>query len=161
MVADVGELYDALACRLEQTVRRSVRAPSAVIEDACQFAWYRLLCHAHRVEPDTALGWLATTAVHEALKLTRRDQRELSLDEQADRRGELTVPAHTPSPHERAEWREQLELVRRLPARQQRFLWLQSAGLSYDEIAAIQPGLTRRTVERQIHRGRTRLRMAA
>jgi len=161
MVADVGALYRVLAPRLEQTVRHQVRAPVAVVEDACQFAWYRLVCHAHRVEQETALAWLVTTAVHEALKLTRRDQRELSLDEQVDRHGELNVPANVPGPHERAEWREQLELLRRLPLRQQRLLWLQAAGLSYGEIAARQPGLTERTVERQIHRGRSRLRSAA
>jgi hypothetical protein len=32
------------------------------------------------VEHGTALTWLARTAVHEALKLTRREQRELSLE---------------------------------------------------------------------------------
>jgi RNA polymerase sigma factor (sigma-70 family) len=161
MVADVGELYSVLAPRLDQIVRRNVRAPATVIEDACQFAWYRLVCHAHRVEQDTALAWLATTAVHEALKLTRRDQRELSLDERVDRHGELNVPADAPGPHERAEWREQLELLRRLPTRQQRFLWLKAVGFSYDEIAASQRGLTTRTVERQLERGRSKLRAAA
>jgi RNA polymerase sigma factor (sigma-70 family) len=161
VVADVGPLYRALAPRLEQIVRRNVRAPTAVIEDACQFAWYRLVLHAHRVEQDTALAWLATTAVHQAVKLTRRDQRELSLDEQVDRHGELNVAAHAPGPHERAELRERLELLRHLPARQQRFLWLKTIGLSYDEIAASQRGLTRRTVERQIYRGRRRLRAQA
>lgn len=161
MVADVGELYGSLASRLEQIVRRNVRAPSAEIEDACQFAWSRLVCHAQRIEQDGALAWLATTAVHEGLKAARRSRRELSLDQQIERHGELNVPAHSPSPEERAEWHEQLELLRRLPARQQRFLWLHGAGLSYAEIAASQPGLTIRTVERQIHYGRRKLRAAA
>ena len=161
MVADVGELYDSLAPRLERIVGRNVHAPAPVIEDACQFAWSRLVCHAQRIEQDGALAWLATTAVHEALKLARRSRREVSLDQQIERHGELSVPARSPSPHESAEWHEQLELLRRLPARQQRFLWLQGAGLSYAEIAASQPGLTTRTVERQIHYGRRKLRAAA
>jgi DNA-directed RNA polymerase specialized sigma24 family protein len=80
MVADVGERYGELALRVERMVQRDVRAPVPVIEDACQFAWSRLVCHAHRVEHGTALTWLARTAVHEALKLTRREQRELSLE---------------------------------------------------------------------------------
>jgi len=109
---------------------------STSIEDACQFAWSRLVRHAHRVEQDTALSWLATTAVREAIKLARRDQRELSLEAKLEETGELNVPATTPGPHEQAEWREQLELLRRLPARQQLFLWLHTAGLSYEEIAA-------------------------
>ena len=73
---DVGELYAELARRLEQIVRREVRAPAPLIEDACQFAWWRLVVHAHRIERKAALSWLATTAVHEALKLIRRDERE-------------------------------------------------------------------------------------
>jgi hypothetical protein len=32
------------------------------------------------VEQRAAVAWLARTAVHEALKLTRREQRELSLE---------------------------------------------------------------------------------
>jgi DNA-directed RNA polymerase specialized sigma24 family protein len=58
------------------------------------------------------------------------------------------------------EWRERLELVHRLPARQQRLLWLKAIGLSYTEIAA-ESGLTVRSVERQLQRGRARLRAAA
>ena len=33
------ELYGQLSKRLERIVRRDVRAPDPVIEDACQFAW--------------------------------------------------------------------------------------------------------------------------
>jgi len=128
VVADVDQLYRTLAMRLEQIVGHDVHAPTAVIEDACQFAWYRLVQHAHRVEQDTALSWLATTAVSEAIKLAHRDQRELSLEAKLADAGELNVPATTPGPHEQAEWREQLELLRRLPTRQQRFLWLQPPG---------------------------------
>jgi hypothetical protein len=52
---DVGDLYRALAPRLEQIVRLDVRAPDPVIEDACQFAWSRLVYHSHRVRRETAL----------------------------------------------------------------------------------------------------------
>src|SRR6185312_6926864 len=74
-VGDVGELYCLLARRLEHIVRLDVHAPDVVIEDACQFAWNRLLHHRDRVQRETAMGWLVRTAVHEALKLTRRDRR--------------------------------------------------------------------------------------
>src|SRR5437763_2071052 len=72
---DVGELYSALSGRLEQIVRGGVCGSDAVIEDACQFAWSRLVHHGDRVRHDTALGWLAKTAVREAFKLTRRQAR--------------------------------------------------------------------------------------
>ena len=56
--------------------------------------------------------------------------------------------------------REQLKLVRQLPERQQRILWLQGLGLSYEEIAAY-TGDTPRTVQRQLLRGRRRIRELA
>jgi len=160
MVADVAGLYGLCAERLRRIVAKQVNAPSVVIEDACQFAWYRLVRHAQRVEQEAALSWLATTAVHEAIKLARRDQREVSLEGRRNEDGELNVPDVTPGPPEHVELRERLDLVRRLPDRQQRLLWLQAIGLSYEEIAS-ETGVTLRMVERQIHRGRRRLRAAA
>lgn len=160
MVADVGQLYNALARPLERIVRRDVNAPAVVIEDACQFAWHGLVRHAARIEQDAALTWLARTAIHEAIKLARRDQRELSLEGRVDDDSELNVPDTGPGPYEQLEFQERLALVHTLPARQQRLLWMKAIGLSYDEIAR-EAGLTLRTVERQIHWGRNRLRAAA
>ena len=65
-------------------MRNDVRAPEAVIEDACQFAWSRLLHHRDRVSRDRAVAWLVTTAVHEAFRLIRREDRELSLEALAE-----------------------------------------------------------------------------
>jgi RNA polymerase sigma factor (sigma-70 family) len=135
---DVGELYGSLAGRLQQIVRLDVRAPDAVIEDACQVAWFRLLHHSHRVHRETVLAWLATTAAREALRLLRRDGR----------------PG---TPHELIERRERLHEVERLPERQQRVVWLHALGLSYAEIA-LHEGCTRRTVDRQLLRARHALR---
>lgn len=160
MIGDVARLYDELAPRLRSIVFHDVNAPTAVIEDACQFAWYRLVCHAQRVERDGALSWLARTAVHEAIKLARRDQRELSLEAKVGEDGELNVPDTAPGPYEQLDCHERLALVRGLPALQQRLLWMKAIGLSYGEIAE-EAGLTVRAVERQIHSGRKRLRAAA
>jgi RNA polymerase sigma factor (sigma-70 family) len=146
MVADVAQLYEELAPRLRSIVFRDVNAPAPVIEDACQFAWYRLVRHAHRIERQGALSWLAKTAVHEAIKLARRDQRELSLEARVDEDGELRIPSPAPGPHEQVEWRERLGQVRQLPIRQQRLLWLKAVGFSYEEIAAEERGLTERIV---------------
>ncbi|MBV9685381.1 MAG: sigma-70 family RNA polymerase sigma factor [Solirubrobacterales bacterium] len=152
---DVGELYGLLARRLEHIVRLDVRAPDAVIEDACQFAWSRLLHHRHRVHRDTVVTWLARTAVHEAFKLLRRDRRELSLDTVAE--DAIATPAPpSGSPHELAECRERLAGIGRLPVRQQRVLWLHALGLNYAEIADYEE-CTLRTVERQLLRARRRI----
>jgi RNA polymerase sigma factor (sigma-70 family) len=154
---DVGELYGLLARRLEQIVRLDVHAPDVVIEDACQFAWSRLVHHRHRVERDTVISWLARTAVHEAFKLLRRYRRELSLDG-ADEDGVLVaLPACSATPHELVEIHERLARVSGLPERQQRALWLHALGLSYAEIA-LHEGCTVRSVERQLLRARQNLR---
>ena len=177
---DLAALYLALAPRLERIVRLDVRAPDAVIEDACQFAWSRLLYHRDRVGHDCALSWLAKTAVHEAVKLVRRDQRELSLDRErelggggggrggggGDGRGgesEFERPGRPlfggvpPGPEEHLEQRERLGALAGLPERQQRALWLHALGLSYAEIG-LQTGDSPRTVERQLLRARRTVR---
>jgi RNA polymerase sigma factor (sigma-70 family) len=150
---DVGELYAALARRLEQIVRLDVRAPDVVIEDACQVAWSRLLRHRHRVRTETVMPWLAKTAVHEAFRLLRRSRREVSLEAEVDEAGESAFRFTTVTPQELVEQRERLDGVGVLPERQQRVLWLHAFGLSYAEIAAHQD-CTLRTVERQLLRAK-------
>jgi RNA polymerase sigma factor (sigma-70 family) len=156
VVGDLDELYRLLSPRLRQIVRSDVRAPEPVIEDACQIAWIRLIRHADHVRPEAALSWLATTAVREAFKLARRDRRELSLDAELERTGELPFPSSAPGPAEVVELRDRLGSVGRLPERQQRLLWMHAAGLTYVEIAD-RTGDTRRTVERQLLRAKGRL----
>lgn len=152
---DVGELYRTLAPELVQIVRGDIRASDAVIEDACQFAWTRLLHHAGRVRRDAVLSWLATTAVREAYKLIRRRDRDVSLEDIGG-----PAPETAPSPEELVELRERLKSIDSLPERQQRLLWLHAIGLSYTEISR-HTGCTPRTVERQLLRAKRRIREAA
>jgi RNA polymerase sigma factor (sigma-70 family) len=149
-VGDVGELYTLLARRLEQLVRRDVRAPDVVIEDACQVAWSRLLHHHHRVHDETVMSWLVRTAVHEALRLMRRDWRELPLEAATEQATSATLA-------QLIECRERLAELARLPERQQRAVWLHALGLNYAEIAVYE-GCTTRTVERQLLRARHTIR---
>jgi RNA polymerase sigma factor (sigma-70 family) len=153
----VDVLYRQLAPRLERIVRLDVRAPDAVIEDACQVAWSRLLHHCRRVRRETALPWLATTAVREAVRQASRDRRELSLDAMLDGRESVVCALPSPGPDERVEQRERLRTIAALPVRQQRLLWLQGFGLSYAEMAA-REGCTVRTVERQLLRAKGTMR---
>jgi RNA polymerase sigma factor (sigma-70 family) len=156
LVDDVGELYRSLAKSLERIVRAGVHAPEPVIEEACQFAWSRLVDHQQRVRRDTALGWLARTAEREVFRLTHRAGRELSLDGGEDA-AEFHAQLLAPGPAELVEQRDRLGALSSLPARQQRLLWLRGLGLSYEEIAR-RENCTTRTVERQLLQGRTRLR---
>ena len=155
----VAELYRDLSERLEQIVRFDVRAPDSVVEEACQFAWGRLMDHRHRVRRESALSWLARTAVREALRLRARAARCVSLDSTLDGEGAAEVPTLA-GPDELFERRERLQSIRRLPERQQRVLWLHALGLSYAEIAR-HTGCTTRTVERQLLRARRAVRKAA
>jgi RNA polymerase sigma factor (sigma-70 family) len=153
----VAELYRALSKRLEQIVRFDVRAPESVVEEACQFAWGRLIDHRDRVGHEGVLSWLAKTAVREALRLSRLDRRWVPLDSTLD--GDRVADA-LPGPQELFERRERLASIGRLPERQQRVLWLHALGLTYVEIAR-HTGCTTRTVERQLLRARRAAREAA
>lgn len=153
-LGDLGDLYRVLSSRVEQIVRRGVKLPDAVIEDACQFAWITLFDHSHRVQPETALGWLVRTAVHEALKVARQESRELSLEAAIEDRGDdRAFAAASPEPGELCEQHERLAAIRALPIRQQRLMWLRGLGLSYTEMARYE-ACTRRTVQRQLQRAR-------
>jgi RNA polymerase sigma factor (sigma-70 family) len=153
---DLDELYRLLSPRLRQVVRANVRAPEPVIEDACQIAWSRLMRHSEPLRREAVLSWLATTAIREAFKLSRRDRRELSLDAELERIGELPIPSTAPGPAEVVELRDRLAEVGRLPERQQRLVWMHAAGLTYVEMAS-RTGDTLRTVERQLLRAKGRL----
>jgi len=153
-LGDIERLYRELSPALERIVRHVVCCSDAVVEDACQFAWSRLVYHRSRVYRETALGWLATTAIREAFKLARRNARELSLDEALE--GGADPVATEPEPWEVIARREQIVAVSRLARRPQRFVWLHALGLSYAEMAEHEH-CTTRTVDRQLSKARKEL----
>jgi DNA-directed RNA polymerase specialized sigma24 family protein len=135
-----------------------VTAPEAVIEDACQVAWMRLVHHRARIHRETATCWDDRVAIREAFKLLRRGAREVSLDVLADEAGEAGQAGRfrLQSPdllEELAEKRARLASIGDLPARQQRLVWLQMCGFSYAEMAG-ETGDTCRTVQRQLLRAK-------
>jgi RNA polymerase sigma factor (sigma-70 family) len=157
---DFNELYAALSARLERIVRMDVRAPRSVIEDACQVAWGQLVRYRDSVQRDSALSWLATTAIHEAFALLRRQNRLYSLDDAVERRGDAAVLDTSPAADEICELRERLEGIGVLSHRQQQMLWLHGLGYTYREIA-VTTGCTKRTVERQLLRAKRKMRALA
>ena len=158
-VSDVGELYGALARRLEEKVRFDVDASDSVVDDACQHAWDALLRNREHVRSATALAWLTRTAVREAVRILNREQRYASLDDPVLLAGGGGVPARSGGPEDEVLQRERIASIRGLPRRQQQMVLLQSFGLSYTEIAA-HTGCTTRTVERQLLRAKRRVRQA-
>lgn len=156
-LAEIGQLYIAFAGRLAKIVRFNVRADEMVIEDACQFAWTRLLHHRGRVRRDAVRAWLTRTATRQALKLVRREDRELSLEVILEPAHALARDGLTIALEELIEQRGRLESIGDLPLRQQRLVWLHGLGFSYAEMAR-DSGYSPRTVERQLLRGKRRLR---
>lgn len=154
---DLAQLYGELSKRLERIIRRDVRAPDPVIEDACQYAWVALVRHRDRVRRATTLPWLIKTAQHEAFKLVRRDGRDHSLEATVEQAGDGTLRLTSPGPEELVLAHERLGQLERLPVRQQRLMWLQGLGLSYAEMAK-HTGDTTRTVERQVLRAKQAVR---
>lgn len=159
---DEQGLFVNLSRRLVRSVGRAVSAPETVVEEACAFAWQRLVeCQPRRSE--RIFAWLRTVAIREAWRLARRERVCLRLDEPAregamalheliaDRRSSLDV---------RLEAVAALELVASLPPRQRRLLSLQLAGFSYAETASI-TGDSLRTVDRQLQRAHRRMREAS
>ncbi len=155
-IADVAGLYTEQSAKVNRLVRSGVRAPEPLIEDACQVAWSRLIDHRHRIRRDTAVAWLVTTALHEALKLIRRERRDTSLEALLDEAGDLPRAMTVASADELVEFRVRLASLAALNERQRRLVWLQAIGLSYAEMAG-ETGATERTVERQLSRARRKL----
>jgi len=160
----ITALYERHASTVERLVSRRANVPRPVIEDACQTAWARLCLRDDvDIEPSSTLRWLVIVAAREAWRYTGR-RRELAVGgwlPDVDATGELPEP---PGPAldplilacERDDLRRRLIV---LTPRERQFLSLQVAGLSYAEIAT-RLGVTIRTVERQIVRGRRKLRQA-
>lgn len=164
---DVARLYVEEAVRVRRIVRMSVTASAAVIEDACQVAWTRLLIHRARLRRESARAWLVRVAIHEVIKSIQRERRERSLEALLEQGGRcvaggsadagITTPALI---EDLVEQKNRLESIQALPERQRRLVWLQGLGLSYREMAG-ETGMTRRTIERQLIRARSSLAKAA
>jgi RNA polymerase sigma factor (sigma-70 family) len=162
---DVARLYGEEAVSVRRIVRMNVTASPAVIEDACQVAWTRLLIHRARLRRESARAWLIRVAIREVIKSIQRERRERSLEallEQGGRSapgGSADAGMALPTPaliEDLAEQKSRLDSIQALPERQRRLLWLQGLGLSYREMAG-ETGMTRRTVERQLIRARSSL----
>jgi RNA polymerase sigma factor (sigma-70 family) len=157
----LGDLYELHAETVGRLVCRRVNAPRAVIEDACHTAWLRL-CARNDVPLDTqsTLKWLVVTATRESWRRTG-GRREVAVggwlpDEEGH---ELPEPAgDAPDPLVVAVGRDEVRRrLATLTARERQFLALQALGLSYEEIS-VRLDVSVRTVQRQILRGRQKLR---
>jgi DNA-directed RNA polymerase specialized sigma24 family protein len=104
------------------------------------------------------VSWLITTALHEVFKLVRRDGHDLSLEQLMEETGDLRINRTAPAPQEVVGARLRLELLRELPERQERLMWLRGLGFGYPEMA-VETDMTFRTIDRQLTRARRNIRL--
>jgi RNA polymerase sigma factor (sigma-70 family) len=70
------------------SVARAHGLSRADAADVSQTAWLRLVEHLHRLrDPERVGTWLASTARHEALRILRRDRRQVPVGDDADLEG--------------------------------------------------------------------------
>jgi RNA polymerase sigma factor (sigma-70 family) len=148
---EVAELYATQAVRVRRLVHLRLTAPDAVVEDACQVAWMRLVRNRSRVHRQTAACWLVRVAAREAIRQMHLGDRDLPLEELDD--GQNTAPDLI---EEFTDRHARLGAIKRLPERQRRLMWLQGLGFSYSEMAGV-TGDSERTIERQLMRARQKL----
>lgn len=155
----ITALYERDAAQVRRLVRRRANVTEAVLDEACQVAWMRLWAHADvSLRHEAAVKWLVVTATRHAWRERRREmvvQACGDVAELAARLGEAPDPADVVVA--RDDTRALMDRLRPLTERERKFLAMQAAGLSYREIGAL-TGATVRTVERQVLRGRRKLR---
>jgi DNA-directed RNA polymerase specialized sigma24 family protein len=154
---DETALYREHNAALHHAVARRVRAPRKLIEDACQFAWMRLIDS----QPDrsTLFGWLYVVAVHEAFRLCAVDRREARLEHLlGDEDGWQEIVADRRSVELAHDAVEALRALAALPPRLREDLALRVAGFSYEEIRVVTGGRTFTNVNKSLVKARTRIR---
>jgi RNA polymerase sigma factor (sigma-70 family) len=152
---DEDELYRRHHRHLLSAVASVVRAPDALIEDACQMAWMTLL----RCQPDRdhVFGWLRRVAINEAYRLSAIARREPGYDPTAAIA--VLIDEDGASFDRHLEARQALAILARLPERQRRDLTLLAAGYSYKEIQALTADRTRTNVNKSLRKARARIRL--
>jgi DNA-directed RNA polymerase specialized sigma24 family protein len=153
---DEDALYRRHHRDLRRTLARHVTASDELIEDACQFAWLRLLA----TQPDryAIFGWLYVVALHEAYRLSAIERREARLESlPVDEYSWQELVADPRTLDDAHEALEALRAIAALPDRQRIDFALKIAGHSYGEIQARTPGRTYTNVNKSLTKARSRI----
>ena len=119
---------------LHRAIARRVNGSTQLVEDACQFAWMRLIDS--QPDRDKVFGWLYVVALHEAYRLSGVERRDAHLDCLPSRDGDWTTLMTDPRTIDLVlEAREALRAVAALPERQRNDFARHVGGHSYREIA--------------------------
>ena len=152
---DEQALYARYAERLRRLTQLTVRTSPENVDDACAFAWSRLLINQPRRE--TVFPWLREVARNEAIRLDGISRRLLALDED---RTWSDVPQLVPNRGDVDQIHGMIELGERLdalPKRQREMLLLHASGWTYDEIGT-RLGVSKSRVNQLMKRASVRMR---
>jgi RNA polymerase sigma factor (sigma-70 family) len=144
----ITDLYIKHHEQLERIVASKVRTSRHTIEEACAYAWAEMATY--RPVVHNPLGWLATAAIREAIRLAQRERRDDPL---------LAIPHPTAPLEVTVTAHEALEAMAALPVTQREVLTLAVAGFSAPEIAS-RTGLHVEAVFGRLRRARAQLRKA-
>src|SRR3954468_2342189 len=130
---DEERLFISHANRLRRIVARNVNTSAANVEDACSFAWLKLVTNDPRRE--TVFGWLAKVAIREAIRLDRRDRGIASIDDASDH--VLATRSADADATERILIAEIIDELAGIHPRKRAMLVMHAAGFTSAEIAAV------------------------
>jgi DNA-directed RNA polymerase specialized sigma24 family protein len=156
----IALMYAADNGELHRLVERRGSPEHATVEDACAFAWTRLLTAEQvdlRAPRCHALAWLTTVAVHEAWRLNAIARRAGAVDPDMVDAISIGRERAVPCTHDVAAQHLRLDLVAQIPERPRRFLLRLALGYSYNEISLAE-GVSHTTTNRQIARAKHILR---
>jgi RNA polymerase sigma factor (sigma-70 family) len=147
---DEHDLYSAQHARLRAVVARAVNTSDANINDACSFAWLRLMTRQPRRA--TAFAWLAKVAVREVWRLDRAERaRSARADVESPDIADEADPAG-----DRIALEEVLEALAEIHPRKRSMLVMHSLGFTHAEIAA-QHGVSPARARELVYRARLQL----
>lgn len=131
---DEERLFERYDKRLRRITQVTVNTSPDIVDDACAFAWMKLLTHQPRRE--TAFAWLKVVARNEAWRLHGLSRRFDPLGHEATNAAAVREqPAVRGRPETAQGMIELKERLAELPARQREIVFLNAAGWRYQDIA--------------------------
>lgn len=127
---EIAAFYARFASRLQRIVSTKVNAPAQTIEDACQSALATLLRREDVTLDERGAAWLATVAVHEGWRPTRRGEVPAgAMRSGMPKAGEPPEPAADERALARIEHAERVADLRTLKESERSALYLKALGL--------------------------------
>ena len=153
---DEAQLFERYSERLRRATRLAINTSPDIVDDACAFAWMKLVTNQPRRE--TAFSWLKEVARNEALRLDRLSRQISELPDEGAHRAGVDVPV---AAHRKPEVTQGLLEVRerlgQLPERQRELVFLKAAGWRRADIAE-RFGISETRVNQVLARASTKMR---